>query len=103
MKLFIPLFALGILFPVFANSLLADPETGTAIKDQNQKLIAQLRDSSSNEATPAYKRADLPVDERVGDLLRRMTLQEKVRQLDMYFGCQDLVDKKQTIDNHTHA
>src|SRR6266481_2751856 len=54
-------------------------------------------------ADPAYKRADLPVDERVGDLLGRMTVEEKARQLDMYRGCQELLDKKQTIDNHTHA
>ena len=99
---YIPLFALGILVSAFANSLLADPETSAAIKDQNQKLI-EPRGSSSNKATPPYKRADLPVDERVGDLLGRMTVEEKARQLDMYYGCQDLVDKKQTIDNHTHA
>src|ERR1700738_2311659 len=99
MKPYIPLLALVILFPVFTNSLF--------IKNQNRKLIEQLPDSSSNidrtDARPAYKRADLPVDDRVGDLLGRMTLEEKVRQLDMYYGCQDLVDKKQTIDNHTHA
>src|SRR5712692_6715984 len=102
MKPYIPLFVLGIFVSVFANSLLADPETSAAIKDQNQKLIEQPG-SSSNEATPSYKRADLPVDERVGDLLGRMTVEEKARQLDMYYGSQDLVDKKQTIDNHTHA
>jgi len=112
MKPYIPLFALGIFVSVFAISLLADPETSAAIKDQNQKLpnqnlIAQLPASSSSidrtDATPAYKRADLNVDERVGDLLGRMTVEEKARQLDMYYGSQDLVDKKQTIDNHTHA
>src|SRR5258708_33812523 len=32
-----------------------------------------------------------------------MPIEEKGRQLDMYYGCQDLVDKKQTIDNLTHA
>src|SRR5205807_9139096 len=108
---YIPLFALAIFVSVFANSLWADPETSAAIKDQNQKLpnqnlIAQLPASSSSidrTDTPAYKRADLPVDERVGDLLGRMTVEEKARQLDMYYGSQDLVDKKQTIDNHTHA
>jgi len=30
-------------------------------------------------------------------------LKKNRRQLYMYFGSQDLVDKKQTIDNHTHA
>ncbi|HVU55313.1 MAG TPA: glycoside hydrolase family 3 N-terminal domain-containing protein [Puia sp.] len=33
-----------------------------------------------------YKDAHLPVDKRVADLLSRMTLEEKIRQLDMYWG-----------------
>src|SRR3989442_7714056 len=108
MKSYIPLFALSIFVSVFANSLLADPETSAAIKDQNQKLpnqnlIAQLPASSSKQANPAYKRADLPVDERVGDLLGRMTLEEKARQLDMYYGSQDFLDKEHAVDHHTLA
>jgi len=48
----------------------------------------------------AYKIRPLPVDERVADLLERMSPEEKVRQLDMYYGCESLIDKKtQTIDN----
>lgn len=31
-----------------------------------------------------YRQANVPVEKRIDDLLRRMTLQEKVRQLDMY-------------------
>ncbi|HEY4209358.1 MAG TPA: glycoside hydrolase family 3 N-terminal domain-containing protein, partial [Puia sp.] len=34
----------------------------------------------------AYKDPQLPVDKRVADLLSRMTLEEKIRQLDMYWG-----------------
>ncbi|MGH9587292.1 MAG: hypothetical protein ACRD3F_10100 [Acidobacteriaceae bacterium] len=34
--------------------------------------------------TPLYRQTSAPVEKRVDDLLRRMTLQEKVRQLDMY-------------------
>src|ERR1700682_2903408 len=85
MKPYIPFFALGIFVSAFATSLLADPETAE-IKDQNQKLIEQPGSSSSidqTDATPAYKRADLPVDERVGDLLARMTVAEEARPLDM--------------------
>lgn len=57
---------------------------------------------ASQDAIPPYKRADLPVDARVEDLVGRMTLEEKARQLDMYSGCGDLLNADQTID-HTHA
>ncbi|HEY4334700.1 MAG TPA: glycoside hydrolase family 3 N-terminal domain-containing protein, partial [Puia sp.] len=33
-----------------------------------------------------YQQAALPVDQRVADLLGRMTVEEKIRQLDMYWG-----------------
>jgi len=49
---------------------------------------------------PLYKRSSAPIEQRVQDLLRRMTLAEKVRQLDLYAGAPDLVDKQ--IDR-THA
>ena len=49
--------------------------------------------------TPPYMNAKLPVERRVRDLLARMTLEEKARQLDMYAG-QGLVD---THSNNTHA
>ena len=50
-------------------------------------------------------RADMSVDERVKDLIGRMTVEEKARQLDMYFGCEELLDKNTdvTVDHHTHA
>ena len=38
------------------------------------------------ENTPRYKDPSLPVEERIADLLSRMTLPEKVRQMDMYLG-----------------
>lgn len=37
-------------------------------------------------ANAPYKQAGLPVEERVRDLLSRMTVEEKARQLDMYRG-----------------
>lgn len=43
-------------------------------------------------AMPLYLRKDVSVDARVNDLLSRMTLEEKARQLDMYAGL-DVVDK----------
>jgi beta-glucosidase len=51
---------------------------------------------------PLYKDASAPVDVRVQDLLGRMTVEEKARQLDMYFGSEDLLATDQTVDR-THA
>lgn len=39
-------------------------------------------------AQPPYKNPKLPVERRVDDLLARMTVSEKIRQLDMYWGKQ---------------
>lgn len=50
--------------------------------------------------TPVYKDAGAPVERRLSDLLSRMTLTEKARQLDMYAGATALVDKR--LDD-THA
>ena len=51
---------------------------------------------------PPYRNPKLPVAERVKDLLNRMTLAEKARQLDMYSGASDFLDASQR-DDHTHA
>jgi len=50
-------------------------------------------------AAPAYRQPGLPVADRVRDLLSRMTVPEKARQLDMYAGTA-FIDKK--LDN-THV
>jgi beta-glucosidase len=39
-----------------------------------------------------YKQPGVPIEQRVQDLLSRMTLEEKVRQLDLYSGATALVD-----------
>lgn len=54
----------------------------------------------SLEGTPTYKRRDVPLEDRVKDLLARMTLEEKVRQLDLYSGALALMDKH---SDDTHA
>ena len=51
------------------------------------------------EASAPYKQSELPMKRRVDDLLQRMTLEEKVRQLDLYSGARALVDKH-TDDTH---
>jgi beta-glucosidase len=47
-----------------------------------------------------YKQSNLPIEERLRDLVSRMTLEEKARQLDMYAGVPDFVDK---ATDKTHA
>src|SRR5579875_1698200 len=47
-----------------------------------------------------YRRQDAPLRSRVDDLLRRMTVQEKVRQLDFYAGATDLMSRH---TDKTHA
>lgn len=58
--------------------------------------------SNAQDTAPAYKDASLPVNQRVQDLLGRMTLEEKARQLDMYFGAEDFLTADQKVDR-THA
>lgn len=57
-------------------------------------LLALLAGCSGG---PAYKDAALPTEKRVNDLISRMTLEEKVRQLDLYAGKEVLIDRS-TID-----
>src|SRR6266567_2398375 len=61
---------------------------------------AQQAASQGADSGAAYKRSDLPTEQRVKDLLGRMTLEEKARQLDLYSGATSLVDKH--LDD-THA
>ncbi|UII74773.1 glycoside hydrolase family 3 C-terminal domain-containing protein [Flagellimonas sp. HMM57] len=46
---------------------------------------------SQNEENPTYKNSGLDTETRVADLLSRMTLEEKIRELDMY-SAHDLID-----------
>jgi beta-glucosidase len=59
-------------------------------------------DTRAEDVTPPYKNPNLPVDERVQDLLGRMTLAEKARQLDMFRGGREFLSPDQMVDN-THA
>jgi len=54
------------------------------------------------KATPIYRQAKQPVEKRVDDLLSRMTLEEKVRQLDMYSGASSFASKISPLE-HTYA
>ncbi|WP_263351994.1 glycoside hydrolase family 3 N-terminal domain-containing protein [Acidicapsa acidisoli] len=52
------------------------------------------------DSNALYKQPGAPIDRRVDDLLSRMTLEEKVRQLDLYSGATALVDQHK---DDTHA
>ena len=54
--------------------------------------------------TPLYRQANAPIEKRINDLLGRMTLEEKVRQLDMCAGAQGLMDRQKPGEsNHAVA
>jgi beta-glucosidase len=62
--------------------------------------VAAQESSTKGTSTPLYQRAGAPLESRVNDLLSRMTLEEKVRQLDMYQGSKGLMSAQ--LDG-THA
>lgn len=55
---------------------------------------------AQKEGSVLYRQSGAPTEQRVDDLLSRMTLEEKVRQLDMYSGAKDLMSRR--LDS-THA
>jgi beta-glucosidase len=61
--------------------------------------IAQQHTGTLDTGAP-YRQSNLPIEDRVRDLVKRMTVEEKARQLDMYAGIPDFVDK--ALDK-THA
>src|SRR5262249_30486208 len=54
------------------------------------------------QEAPPYKNPALPVEASVADLLKRMTPEEKARQLDMFFGCESVLEPAQVVGK-THA
>ncbi|HMD53441.1 MAG TPA: glycoside hydrolase family 3 N-terminal domain-containing protein, partial [Phycisphaerae bacterium] len=65
-------------------------------------LLGGFFTAEAQAALPAYKNPALPVDVRVTDLVSRLTLEEKARQLDMYFGCESFLNADQ-LASITHA
>jgi beta-glucosidase len=63
---------------------------------------SQTQASKAQDVPPLYKNPQIAVDARVADLIGRMTLVEKVRQLDMYFGCETVLETNQ-YTGRTHA
>ncbi len=68
-------------------------------------LFSMMQGSSQQAKQEAgadaiYRQASAPIENRIDDLMARMTLEEKVRQLDLYSGAKFLVDKQK---DSTHA
>jgi beta-glucosidase len=51
------------------------------------------RGADGTQAKPVYRQAGAPIEKRIDDLLKRMTLEEKARQLDLYAAAGTLEDK----------
>ena len=62
--------------------------------------LSRWRDGVEAGETPLYRQPKISVERRVQDLLGRMTVEEKVRQLDMYAAAKDLMD---THTDETHV
>lgn len=62
-------------------------------------LLSLATAQEPTSSVPLYRSSNAPVEQRINDLMRRMTLAEKVRQLDLYSGAKDLMDKR-TDDTH---
>ena len=63
--------------------------------------LGEITSSHAQETLP-YKNPNLTIDARVADLIGRMTVEEKVQQLDMYFGCESVLETNQCASK-THA
>jgi beta-glucosidase len=63
-------------------------------------LVSAQGKTSASEPLPVYRQKSAPVEKRIDDLMRRMTIEEKVRQLDMYSGATSIVSG---YTDKTHA
>jgi beta-glucosidase len=65
-------------------------------------VMGEISASKAQDASSPYKNPHLAVQSRVADLIGRMTVEEKARQLDMYFGCEAVLETNQ-YTGRTHA
>lgn len=65
-------------------------------------VTGEISASKAQDASAPYKNPDLAVEARVADLIGRLTVEEKARQLDMYFGCEAVLETNQ-YTGRTHA
>jgi beta-glucosidase len=62
--------------------------------------IVSAAQDTKPDAKALYKQSNAPIERRLDDLLSRMTLEEKARQLDLYSGAKDLMSAH---SDDTHA
>ena len=62
--------------------------------------VSSQKVSSAPGSGTLHRQSGVSVEKRIDDLMQRMTLAEKVRQLDMYSGAKDLMSQQ---DDPTHA
>ncbi len=60
-----------------------------------------MKTATTSEEHFPYRDPKLPIEARIQDLLSRMTLEEKARQMDQYHGCMNFVDR--TFPTHSTA
>jgi beta-glucosidase len=91
--------------PIYPKPATNKPSLFLILSIAAASLLGNLEKAQAEDTLPPYKNPNLAVDARVADLIGRMTVEEKARQLDMYFGSEDLLDKSKnpTVDHHTHA
>jgi beta-glucosidase len=83
----------------------ARPYTWAALGVVSIAAVALLGASQRPKETPGvapYRNPSAPLELRVQDLLHRMTLEEKVRQLDMYAGAKEIMNEH-ADDTHAGA
>jgi beta-glucosidase len=73
-----------------------------AASDFKNAFDAAAKDIPAIAGPELWKDANQPVDARVADLVRRLSLAEKARQLDLYNGSETFLEPEQKIDQ-THA
>ena len=100
-------------FPIYASrSWRCTTPVSTFVRETSRTLavclflgvsfysIAAQQAGPVSQEPVLYRRTGTPIEQRIADLLPRMTLEEKVRQLDLYSGAASLVDKH---TDETHA
>lgn len=83
---------------IHCGAILAIASSFLFLSTPNQ--VSSQKVSSAPGSGALHRQSGVSVEKRIDDLMQRMTLAEKVRQLDMYSGAKDLMSQQ---DDPTHA